>query len=169
MTTVVHQENFDDRGVRHAAAFTDRLQPVAASRRLEVPAGAAKGVAEGVAEGDGTASWVELRHVNAELLRPSERYRRKASLISKASMSAIVSPDRLSAFSVAGTTPVSMSSGSLPVTEKVWKRARGLSPSCCAFSSLMISAADAPSVRGEELPGVMHQSISGNRLPSSSS
>jgi hypothetical protein len=64
---------------------------------------------------------------------------------------------------VAGSTPVSISSGSLPVTANEWNRARGRRPSAAAFSSLMMSTADAPSVSGDELPGVIDQAISGNR------
>ena len=69
---------------------------------------------------------------------------------------------------VAGIGPVSMKSGSSPTTANAWNRARGVSPSSIAFSSLMISAAEAPSVSGEELPGVIRQSRSGNRAASSS-
>ena len=55
---------------------------------------------------------------------------------------------------VAGIGPVSMVIGSTPATAKAWKRARGVSPSAFAFSSLMISTAEAPSVIWEELPAV---------------
>ncbi len=58
---------------------------------------------------------------------------------------------------------VSMSSGSAPTTEKPAKRARGRRASCRARRSLRTRTADAPSVSGEELPGVMRQSISGKR------
>ena len=78
-------------------------------------------------------------------------------------MASMVRPLRRSTFSVAGMTPVSISSGSLPDTAKAWNRARGRRPSSAAFSSLMISAAEAPSVSGEELPGVTCQLISGKR------
>ena len=76
-------------------------------------------------------------------------------------MSSIDSPLFASALCVAGMGPVSMISGSLPATANLWNRARGASPSALAFSSLMMSAADAPSVSGEELPGVIDQVISG--------
>src|SRR3546814_14105432 len=81
----------------------------------------------------------------------------------------MVRPERCSALCVAGMTPVSISSGSLPLTENVWNRARGVRPSSTAFSSLMISAAEAPSVSGEELPGVIFQSISGKRAANAGS
>jgi hypothetical protein len=47
------------------------------------------------------------------------------------------------------------------VTEKAWNRARGRSPHDAAARTLMISTADAPSVSGEEFPGVILQSIAG--------
>jgi hypothetical protein len=56
--------------------------------------------------------------------------------------------------SVAGMTAVSMICGSLAATAKVWKRARGRSPSEDAFSSLMISTAAAPSEICDEVPAV---------------
>ena len=64
---------------------------------------------------------------------------------------------------VAGIGPVSIMSGSSPTTANAWNRARGVSPSSTAFSSLMMSTAEAPSVSGDELPGVMRQSSSGKR------
>ncbi len=60
-------------------------------------------------------------------------------------------------------TPVSISIGSEPTTTLLTNRARGVRPSFDAISSLMIRAAEAPSVSGEELPGVIFQSISGKR------
>ena len=56
---------------------------------------------------------------------------------------------------VAEIGAVSMKTGSSPATAHEWNRARGIRPGFDAISSLMISAADAPSVRGDELPGVM--------------
>jgi hypothetical protein len=53
--------------------------------------------------------------------------------------------------------------GSLPDTANAWNLARGRRPSSAAFASLMISAAEAPSVSGEELPAVTCQVISGKR------
>ncbi len=55
---------------------------------------------------------------------------------------------------MAGMGPVSMVTGSTPARAKVWKRARGVRPSALAFSSLMISTAEAPSVIWDELPAV---------------
>ena len=78
----------------------------------------------------------------------------KASLTSNRSMSSIDRPDFSSAFAVAGIGPVSMVTGSTPARAKVWKRARGVRPSSSAFSSLMISTAEAPSVICELLPAV---------------
>ena len=48
-----------------------------------------------------------------------------------------------------------MVTGSVPAREKEWKRARGLSPSSFAFSALMISTAEAPSLICELLPAVI--------------
>ncbi len=55
---------------------------------------------------------------------------------------------------VAGIGPVSMMTGSTPARAKVWNRARGVRPRAAAFSSLMISATDAPSVICELLSAV---------------
>ena len=44
--------------------------------------------------------------------------------------------------------------GSSPASAKLTKRARGVSPSSLAFSSLMIRIAEAPSVICDELPAV---------------
>ena len=78
----------------------------------------------------------------------------KASLISTRSMSSI----DILAFSrmarVAGMGPVSMVTGSTPARAKAWKRARGVRPRAAAFSSLMMSTAEAPSVICDELPAV---------------
>ena len=57
--------------------------------------------------------------------------------------------------------PVSMISGSEPAMANACTRARGVRPRAAARSSLMISAADAPSVSGEALPGVITHPISG--------
>ncbi len=78
-------------------------------------------------------------------------------------MSSMLRPARASTLWVAGMGAVSMKIGSSPATEKEWKRARGVSPSFDAISSLMISAADAPSVSGDELPGVIDHCASGKR------
>jgi hypothetical protein len=69
---------------------------------------------------------------------------------------------------VAGIGPVSIMSGSSPTTANEWNRARARSPSFDASSSLMMSAAEAPSVSGDELPAVTDHSSSGNRARSSS-
>ena len=50
--------------------------------------------------------------------------------------------------------PVSMVTGSTPARAKVWNVARGVRPSSAAFSSLMISTAEAPSVICELLAAV---------------
>src|SRR4051794_30856433 len=78
----------------------------------------------------------------------------KASLISVRSMSSIDRPDFSRAFWVDGIGPVSMVTGSTPARAKVWKRARGVRPRALAFSSLMISTAEAPSAICDELPAV---------------
>ncbi len=49
-------------------------------------------------------------------------------------------------FSVAGIGPVNIVTGSTPASAKLWKRALGVRPSSSAFSELMISTAEAPSV-----------------------
>ena len=66
----------------------------------------------------------------------------------------MVRPAFASALVVAGIGPVEHRTGSTPARAKVWKRARGVRPSSLAFSSLMISAADAPSQICELLPAV---------------
>ena len=81
-------------------------------------------------------------------------------------MSSMLSPDFARIFLVAGIGAVSMNTGSSPATANEWNRARGVSPSFDAISSLMISAAEAPSVSGDELPGVMCHCASGNRAAS---
>ena len=91
-----------------------------------------------------------------------------ASFTSYASMSSMVSPARSRTLRVAGMMPVSMRIGSSPVTENEWNRARGRSESRDAMRSLMIRTAAAPSVSGEELPGVISQLISSNRSPAGS-
>ena len=53
---------------------------------------------------------------------------------------------------------VSMITGSLAATAKVWKRARGRRPSRPARSSDMMRAAAAPSEICDELPAVMRPS-----------
>ena len=58
-------------------------------------------------------------------------------------------------FVVAGIGPFSIVTGSVPATAKLWNRARGRRPSSAAFSALMISTADAPSVICDELPAVI--------------
>ncbi len=78
-------------------------------------------------------------------------------------MSSMDSPARARIFCVAGMTPVSISTGSEPVTAKAWNRARGRRPSRSAARALTIRVAEAASVSGEELPGVMCQPISGKR------
>ncbi len=69
-------------------------------------------------------------------------------------MSSSLSFDFASTSSVAGIGAVSMICGSLAATAKVWKRARGVSPSEDARSSLMISTAAAPSEICEDVPAV---------------
>jgi hypothetical protein len=60
-------------------------------------------------------------------------------------------------------TPVSMYSGSDPVTVMVWMRASGFSPRLRATAPLVIITAALPSDSGELLPGVMSHLICGNR------
>ena len=57
------------------------------------------------------------------------------------------------AFSVDGIGPVSIVTGSTPARAKVWNRARGVRPSSLAFSSLMMSTAEAPSEICERVAG----------------
>jgi len=64
--------------------------------------------------------------------------------------------------------PVSISSGSSPVTEKAWNRARGRSPSSRALLALAMRTAEAPSVSGDEFSGVIFQSRSGKRAANAS-
>ena len=53
-----------------------------------------------------------------------------ASLISTRSMSSMRQPARSSTLVVAGIGPVSIITGSTPASANVWKRARGVRPSC---------------------------------------
>ncbi len=69
-------------------------------------------------------------------------------------MSSIESPARSSAFDVAGIGPVSIITGSTPASENAVNRASGVSPSCSALASDMISIAAAPSEICDELPAV---------------
>ena len=78
----------------------------------------------------------------------------KASLISKAPISAMVKPACFSALYVAGTGPKPMISGSTPAKAKVTNFALIVKPSSNAFASLASRAAVAPSFRPDELPGV---------------
>ena len=64
---------------------------------------------------------------------------------------------------MAGITPVSIITGSSPTTAKLWKRARGRSPSRSAACGETISTAAAPSLIWEELPAVTTQPIWGKR------
>jgi hypothetical protein len=69
----------------------------------------------------------------------------KASLISTRSMSSSVSLAFWSTRVVAGMGAVSMMTGSLAATAKVWNRARGVKPSWEARSSVITRTAAAPS------------------------
>ncbi len=92
----------------------------------------------------------------------------KASFTSKRSMSSMERPLRSRIFCVAGMGPVSMVTGSAPATAKLWKRARAVSPSSLAFSALMVSSAEAPSVICELLPAViLPSSLKAGRSPAS--
>ncbi len=61
---------------------------------------------------------------------------------------------RFSAFSVATTGPMPMISGAQPPTATERMRASGFSPCALAKSSEVTSTAEAPSVKGEEVPAV---------------
>ena len=78
-----------------------------------------------------------------------------ASLISTKSMSEIDILLRSSSFAVAGIGPSSIFTGSHPTV--VWSmiRARGVTPSCSAFSRDISSTAAAPSEICELLPAVI--------------
>ena len=91
-----------------------------------------------------------------------------ASLISMRSMSSRESLDFSSTNVVAGMGAVSMITGSLAATAKVWNRALGVRPSCPARSSVMISAAAAPSEIWDELAAVISppSTNAGGRLAS---
>src|SRR5450759_4022592 len=77
-----------------------------------------------------------------------------ASLTSIAPISSSRSPERASAFAVAGIGPVRMVTGSTPASAKVWNRAIGVSPSSRAFSLVITCRAAAPSEICEEFPAV---------------
>ena len=91
-----------------------------------------------------------------------------ASLTSKASISSIVSPERSSASAVAGIGPVSILTGSSPVTTAVWTRASGVRPSALARSEVMISSAAAPSEICDALPAVIEPPSRNGALSSAS-
>ena len=66
----------------------------------------------------------------------------------------MLKPARFKAFSVAGTGPQPMIAASQPATaiERIF--ARGVKPRALARSALMISMADAPSDKADEVPAV---------------
>jgi hypothetical protein len=78
-----------------------------------------------------------------------------ASLTSNAPMSSSRSPDRASAFCVAGIGAVSMITGSAAASTAVCTRARGTSPSRRACSEVVMSRAAAPSEIWDALPAVI--------------
>ena len=69
-------------------------------------------------------------------------------------MSLSCKPAFLRTFAVAGIGPVSMMVGSEPTIAWATIRARGLRPSCRAFSAVITSTAAAPSEIWLELPAV---------------
>src|SRR5690606_21290202 len=77
-----------------------------------------------------------------------------ASLISMRPMSSIVSALRARSFSVAGTGPTPMTSGSTPAKAKSTSRIRAVRPSSRATSSAASRQAVAPSLRPAALPAV---------------
>jgi hypothetical protein len=83
-----------------------------------------------------------------------------ASFSSITSMSFAASPARVSAFRVAGTGPMPITSASQPATATERIRARIVRPWAFAYASDVTSTADAPSVRGEEVPAVTVPSAS---------
>ena len=96
------------------------------SERREQPRA---GGAERVAERDGAAARVELRGIGAGLGEPGQRHRRERLVdLVRVDVVDASRPARSSTFSVAGMTPVSMSSGSSPTTENDRNRARGVEP-----------------------------------------
>ena len=107
-----------------------------------------------VTEGDGAAVGVHHLHVGVVLLLPRQHDRGEG----------LVDLDRvdvvqrqlgpLQHLGRGRDRPVSMVTGSTPARAKAWKRARGRSPRALAFSSLMISTAEAPSVICDEFPAV---------------
>ncbi len=77
-----------------------------------------------------------------------------ASLSSKSPMSSIERPALRSAFSVLGTGPMPMISGSTPANAKDTRVIFGARPSSFTASPLASRAAVAPSLRPDELPAV---------------
>ncbi len=84
-------------------------------------------------------------------------------------MSPIPRPARSRILRAAGITPVSISSGSSPITAKWVTAARGLYPIRRASPSSARSIAPAPSVTWLALPAATRQPISGNRAAIASS
>src|SRR5674536_226063 len=151
-------EQLENGGVRHTAAFAHGLQSVAnavlphvVDQRGHQPGA---GAAERVAECDRAAVRVHRLHVGAGLDLQALTTVANASLTSIAPISSSRSPERASAFAVAGIGPVRMVTGSTPVSAKVWNRAIGVSPSSRAFSLVITSRAAAPSEICEEFPAV---------------
>ena len=70
----------------------------------------------------------------------------------------MLSPALASARLVASTGPYPMISGDRPDTPVATMRASGVRPSRCAFASLMITTAAAPSLSGQQLPAVTRPS-----------
>src|ERR1700733_984991 len=123
------------------------LSSVAISLPPEAPSGWPRAMAPPLGFTSSMFGWCSFSHASTT--------EAKASLISTASMSSSVNLARSSTVVVAGIGPVSIVTGSTPARAKAWKRARGRRPSAFAFSSLITSTADAPSVICEEFPAVV--------------
>ncbi len=116
-----------------------------------------------MAEGDRPAVHVHPVEVGAGLLLPGQHHAGEG-LVDLEQVDVAEGDDALrSTFSVAGTTPVSISSGSEPVAAKLCRRASGRRPRRAAVSLDVISTAEAPSLTGLALPAVTFHSICGKR------
>ena len=152
----------------HSAALAHGLQAVAAAGGFEVVQQRGHqlgtGPAERVAQGDRAPARVELAGVRAEFLRPGQRDRREG-LVDLVSVDGVDGQAAAPQHLLGGRDDPGQHQQRVAARHREGvEPARGRRPSSAAFSSLMISAADAPSVSGEELPAVSARRSRGSAL-----
>ena len=98
-----------------------------------------------MAERNSAAERVETIPCGTRFCLPRHGDRREGFVDFEGPMSSIDNPDRFSANAVAGIGPVSIRTGSAPLTTAVCTRAIGVIPSAFARSDVVISNAAAPS------------------------